>query len=173
MDRVLDPKLIRVTSRTAEKRNAFQVHMGSKVRTRLEIVPTVEDAVSEADVVITAVPTQKPILSNAMLKEGCHLSVVAGDPRTVQLNEDILFERPIVVDHPKQAQASGEFLRYADSAASFNTINLSGRPATIGDAATGRLEAHRGAGCVTYFTGMAIQDLHAAFVALAKAGLGT
>ena len=108
-----------------------------------------------------------------MLRAGAHLSVVAGDPRTVQLEEDILLERPLVVDHPEQARASGDFLRYADRVPMFHTLNLAGRQATIGDAATGRLEDHRGAGCVTYFTGMAIQDLHAAFVAISKAGIGT
>jgi ornithine cyclodeaminase/alanine dehydrogenase-like protein (mu-crystallin family) len=33
---------------------------------------------------------------------------------------------------------------------------------TIGDAALGRLEDRRGTGAMAYFTGMAIQDLHAA-----------
>jgi len=93
VDCVLEPDVIRVTSRSAERRDAFQAHMAPQVRARLETVRTVEDAVSEADVVITAVPTQEPILSNAMLRAGAHLSVVAGDPRTVQLEEDILLEK--------------------------------------------------------------------------------
>jgi ornithine cyclodeaminase/alanine dehydrogenase-like protein (mu-crystallin family) len=171
VDRVLTPDVIRVTSRSAEKRDAFRARVAPRVQARLETVLTVEDAVSEADTVITAVPTPKPILSNAMLKSGAHLSVVAGDPRTVQLEEDILRERPLVVDHPDQARASGDFVRYVDRVSKFRTLNVDGRQATIGDAATGRLESHRGAGCVTYFTGMAIQDLHAAFVVLSKAGL--
>ena len=33
---------------------------------------------------------------------------------------------------------------------------------TIGDAALGRLDALRGKGPIVYFTGMAIQDIHAA-----------
>ena len=40
-----------------------------------------------------------------------------------------------------------------------------GRVQTIGDAALGRLEHLRGEGTVAYFTGMAVQDLHAAATA--------
>jgi alanine dehydrogenase len=169
VDETVGPDLIRVTSRSPEKRTDFVTRLQPLISARLEAVSSVEEAVGDADVVVAAVPTPEPILSNGMLKESAHLSVVAGDPRTVQLAEDILSSRPVVVDHVDQADKSGDFLRYSNR----HRLEYEGRPATIGDAALGTLEEYRGRGCVAYFTGMAIQDLHAAYTCMRKRELGT
>jgi alanine dehydrogenase len=169
IDETVGPDLIRVTSRSPEKRTAFVSRLQPFISARLEAVSSVEEAVGDADVIVTAVPTPNPILSNGMLKESAHLSVVAGDPRTVQLAEDILSSRLVVVDHVDQAEKSGDFLRYTNR----RGLEYEGRPATIGDAALGRLEEYRGRGAVAYFTGMAIQDLHAAYTCMRKRELGT
>jgi ornithine cyclodeaminase/alanine dehydrogenase-like protein (mu-crystallin family) len=90
---------------------------------------------------------------------------MAGDPRTVQLDFDLLRARPVVVDVPRQAAKSGEF-RLARESGRHDEISLvrddEGRVLTIGDAACGRLEGLRGSGGIAYFTGMAAQDLVAA-----------
>jgi alanine dehydrogenase len=173
VDRALTPGTIRVTSRSIEKRESFASRVGPQLDAQLEVIASVENTVAEADVVITAVPTPAPILSNDMLKDDAHLSVVAGDPRTIQLEKNILLERPVVVDDLEQAKASGDFVRYAEFLPDVRLVEFAGRPATIGDAALGRLEDLRGAGCVAYFTGMAIQDLHAGYVAISSQARGT
>lgn len=173
IEHLIAPSEIRVTSRKAENRQAFVDEVGPGVEAEVLAVSSIEEAVGEADVVITAVPTPKPILDASMLKPDAHLSVVAGDPRTVQLDVNILIDRPVVVDEPSQARKSGDFVEYEDQVGGFNLIQYDGREATIGDAALDRLAEHRGTGCVTYFTGMAVQDLHAAYAVLTAAGLGT
>ena len=173
VDRVISPAVVRATSRSAENRHAFRDRAEPVLNAKLETVASIPDTVSEADVVIVAVPTPEPVLANTMLKHDTHVSVLAGDPRTVQLDSDILLGRPVVVDHFAQSLASGDFVRYSDQVSDVQFVELDSRPATVGDAAIGALERHRGVGCVTYFTGMAIQDLHAASVALSKVGLGT
>lgn len=164
IDETMGPDLMRVTSRSPEKRTDFVSRLQPLISARLEAVSSVEEAVGDADVVVTAVPTPEPILSNGMLKESAHLSVVAGDPRTVQLAEDVLTSRPVIVDHVDQAEKSGDFLLYPDR----HQLEYEGRPATIGDAALGKLEDYRGLGSVAYFTGMAIQDLHAAYTCIIR-----
>ena len=143
--------------------------MSPLIAARVEAVSSVEEAVGDADVVVTAVPTPEPVLFDGMLKSEAHLSVVAGDPRTVQLAEDVLVNRPVLIDHAAQAEKSGDFLRYSG----IRMVPFRDRTATIGDAALGRLEHLRGQGCLTYFTGMAIQDLHAAYTFIQKRALGT
>jgi ornithine cyclodeaminase/alanine dehydrogenase-like protein (mu-crystallin family) len=168
VDCALSPQTIRVTSRSSEKREMFAERIGPSLSAGLEMVATVEEVASDADVVIAAVPTPAPILTNDMLKENAHLSVVAGDPRTVQLDKDILLNRTVVVDHFDQARASGDFLLYSEIIQKMQFAEVEGEPATIGDAALGRLEALRASGCLTYFTGMAIQDLHAGYTAVSR-----
>ena len=46
-----------------------------------------------------------------------------------------------------------------------------GNVLTIGDAAVGRMKGRRGKGVVAYFTGMALQDLHAGVTVLRRLGL--
>ena len=168
VDSVLAPGTIRVTSRSCEKREQFAEQVRTSVGAELDMVGTVEEAVSEADVVIVAVPTPEPILSNRMLRADAHLSVVAGDPRTVQLEKDILIKRTVVVDHLGQAMASGDFARYNAFIPKVSFAEIEGKTATIGDAALGRLEMLKASGCVAYFTGMAIQDLHAGYTAFRR-----
>ena len=172
-DAALDLEEVVVTSRTESGRERFLESVTPLVRTPLTAVNSVEAAVTDVEVVVTTVPTPDPILFESMLDPGTHLSVIAGDPRTVQLDRSILVSRPIVVDDHSQAMASGDFIRYADHVNEVGFPTLDGAVATIGDAANGRLDAYRGKGCVAYFTGMAIQDLHAAFMAAEAAGLGT
>ena len=169
-DQVLKPASITVTSRKEENRDSF-VDRHSNLRARLAAVGTISEAVEGADVVVATVPTPEPILSNAMLRPEAHLSVVGGDPRTSQLHLDVLVERTVVVDHPDQAMRSGDFIRYANQLPGVRFADVDGRQGTIGDAALGRVGSLERGGFVTYFTGMAVQDLHAAYTVLVKLGI--
>jgi ornithine cyclodeaminase/alanine dehydrogenase-like protein (mu-crystallin family) len=172
-DHLLRPKLIKITSRKAESRSSFVSENGHWLNAELVAVEGIAETVSDADVVITTVPTPEPILGLGMLRPDAHLSVVGGDPRTVQLDLDLLTDRQVIVDHPEQARQSGDFLRYADRLADIRFASFEGREAHIGDAALGRLSGDDGVGHVTYFTGMGIQDLHAAYTAYIKLNPGT
>lgn len=169
-DHLLQPARLRVTSRKASSRRSFLDKVGPLVNTVVEAADDVEHAVRDADVVVTCVPTPEPVIESDWLRPDAHLSVVGGDPRTVQLTRDILRTRPIVVDHYDQALRSGDFVRYADAVSDFSFMDRDGEPANIGDAALGRLESARGSGVVAYFTGMAVQDLHATYVAITRLG---
>lgn len=165
VDRLFDLKEIRATSRRAGARRAFAEEIGPRLRSPLRMADSIPACAADADIVLAAVPTATPILKSDDLRPDAHLSTMGGDPRTVQLDFGLLRSRPVVVDHPGQAAQSGEF-RAAREAGRYDEIQFArdaqGQPLTVGDAANGRLERLRGKGAIAYFTGLAVQDLHAA-----------
>ncbi len=171
LDEAVRPDEICVTSRKPENRAAFERDVGPRVRAALRMCDSVERCVAGAEVVLTAVPTVRPILRQQDLEARTLVCVIAGDPRTNQLEMDLMCSRPVVVDHVGQAERSGDFVAAA-SADRLADIRLvkgqGGRVMTIGDAALGRLADLKGAGAICYFTGMAIQDIHAAATVLER-----
>ncbi len=160
-DAALGPREIRATSRSAANVEAFAAYVQPKVNARIRSTNAIGDCLEGADAVLTAVPTPRPILGRRDVGDTMHLSVIAGDPRTAQLNPGLLNSREVVADHPEQVLKSGDFLLAGLGGDRFAT-DREGRVLTIGDAALGRLEDRRGRGAIAYFTGMAIQDLMAA-----------
>ena len=160
-DAALAPREIRATSRRPANVEAFAAYVQPKVNARIRGVNAIGDCLDGADAVLTAVPTPRPILGRPDVDDAVHLSVIAGDPRTAQLDPGLLSSREVVADHPEQVLKSGDFLLAGLGGERFATDG-EGRVLTIGDAALGRLEDRRGRGAIAYFTGMAIQDLMAA-----------
>ncbi|MDE2998963.1 MAG: NAD(P)-binding domain-containing protein [Gemmatimonadota bacterium] len=160
-DAALVPREIRATSRSAANVAAFAAHVQPRVNARVRSMNAIGDCLAGADAVLTAVPTPRPILGRRDVGDAVHLSVIAGDPRTAQLDPGLLSGREVVADHPEQVLKSGDFL-LAGLGGERLVRGGEGRVLTIGDAALGRLEDRRGQGAIAYFTGMAIQDLMAA-----------
>ncbi len=160
-DAALAPREIRATSRSPANVEAFAGYVQPKVNARIRSTNAIDDCLEGVDAVLTAVPTPRPILGRRDVADEAHLSVIAGDPRTAQLEAGLLRSREVVADHPDQVLKSGDFL-LAGLGEDRLAANCEGRVLTIGDAALGRLEDRRGRGAIAYFTGMAIQDLMAA-----------
>ncbi len=160
-DAALGPREIRATSRSAANVEAFAAFVQPRVNARIRSANAIGDCLDGADAVMTAVPTPRPILGPRDVGDAVHLSVIAGDPRTAQLDPGLLSSREVVADHPEQVLKSGDFL-LAGLGGDRLAADGEGRVLNIGDAALGRLEDRRGQGAIAYFTGMAIQDLMAA-----------
>lgn len=160
-DAALGPREIRATSRNPANIEAFVASLQPGVNATVRAANGISDCLSGADAVLTAVPTPRPILGLRDVADAVHLSVIAGDPRTAQLDDGLLRSREVVADHPEQVLKSGDFLLAGLDGDRF-AADGAGRAHTIGDAALGRLEDRRGRGAIAYFTGMAIQDLMAA-----------
>jgi ornithine cyclodeaminase/alanine dehydrogenase-like protein (mu-crystallin family) len=171
-DEALRPQEIRCTSRKEENRTQFKNFLVDRIEARIEVADTIASCLKGADAVFTSVPTPRPILNEQDLPEGVHLTVIAGDPRTSQLFPELIQSREVVVDHIEQSKKSGDFLAVVKAGKRVRMAKDSkGNVLTIGDAATGRLEERRGKGLVAYFTGMALQDLHAGVTILRRLGL--
>ncbi len=171
-DTALQPQEIRLTSRSAENRAKFKEFLDGQVAAKISNTDSVVSCLEGTDAVFATVPTPRPILGENELPAGVHLSVIAGDPRTSQLQPEVIQRREVVVDHVDQSRRSGDFLAVADDGKRVRMAKDSeGNVLTIGDAAVGRMKGRRGKGVVAYFTGMALQDLHAGVTVLRRLGL--
>ena len=167
IDIALGPKLMRVTSRTPEKRAAYAAAVAPAIQCDLDVVEDIETCIDGADAIFTCVPTPEPILRDAA--DHVHISVLGGDGRTTQLQPGLLKRRIVVADHAEQVLLSGEFLALRDLDETPRWAkNSAGQISTIGHAALGQLEHLRGQGSIAYFSGLAIQDIHAAATAWRK-----
>ena len=161
-DALFDLDNMRCTSRQAENRARFAAEVGPELEVSLQMVESIEDCVEGVEVVLTAVPTPEPILTEALLDSVNYVAVIAGDGRTRQVASEVLEGRSVVVDVLEQAQKSGE-MRFADATGRLAQIRLArgedGEVLTMGDAACGRLGD---TASVVYLTGMGALDLCAA-----------
>ncbi len=161
------PETIRVTSRTAKRREVFVADMQAEIQCNLCVADGIASCLSGADAIFASVPTPLPIVRD--LDEGVHVSVMGGDARTTQLEPTLLRERFVVPDHCEQVLNSGEFIALAQMGGAPRWVKgQNGRIHTVGDAALGCTERLRGKGVIVYFSGMAIQDVHAAATVWAK-----
>lgn len=167
VDVALGPKLMRATSRTPEKRAEFATAVAPDIRCDLEMVEGIETCIEGADAIFTCVPTPEPILND--VADRVHISAIGGDRRTTQLQPELLTRRFVIPDHAEQVRSSGEFLALRDRDETPRWAkNSAGQILTIGHAALGQLEYLRGQGSIAYFSGLAIQDVHAAATAWKK-----
>lgn len=167
IDVVHKPEVIRVTSRTAERREAFVADMEAEIQCDLCAVDDIASCLSGADAVFASVPTPVPIVRD--LDANVHISVMGGDARTTQLEPKLLRRRFVLPDHREQVLNSGEFIALEQMGETPQWVKgPNERIHTVGDAALGCIEKLRGKGVIVYFSGMAIQDVHAAATAWQK-----
>lgn len=157
-DAALAPRLIRATSRTAARREAFATAC-AELTTTVELMATIDAALAGADALIVAVPSPVPILTLERLAGLRAVVAVEGDPRAVLVDRAVLDSRPVLADDWAQAARSGSFAGGLPVA----------RP-TLAELAAGRLEFLRDAGAVVVQTGLAGLDLTAGWAVWRQAG---
>ena len=121
---------------------------------------------SHADVTITVTPSRKPILKSDWIRPGTHLACMGADTKGKQEVETNLTARAALFgDEPSQAITIGE-CQHAYNAGRINTEDI----VTLGRVLSGDHPGRAGAEAITLFdgTGVALQDLAAAQVALRK-----
>jgi alanine dehydrogenase len=127
------------------------------------IVPSAGDeAVRRADIVLTVTPSTTPIVRDAWVRDGTHISAMGADWRGKQELETAILRRSLfVTDNRTQCLEIGE-ANVPHSAGQFET---NGIHAEIGEILTGTKGGRRDATQVTVFdsSGIAVQDLAAAY----------
>lgn len=138
------------------------------------------NAVSQADIVITATPGRKPLFSADGIRPGTHINAVGADTRGKrELPEGLLQRAHIWADDLTQARSIGELQWSADACACELGALLADRSGTCTPAASpGTPGASRKADDITIFdmTGLALQDLTVARMLMQRAlttGTGT
>jgi thiomorpholine-carboxylate dehydrogenase len=138
---------IRVWSRTQSRAERFAEKFDAKA------MPA-EDAVSDADVVVTATNSKTPILKGPWLKPGCHVTAVgACRPDWRELDNDAMANVVFVDSREAAMKESGDVI-------------LSGATiyAELGEALTGKVPSRANETTIFKSLGMAVEDIAAALL---------
>jgi ornithine cyclodeaminase len=138
-------------------------------RCHITRAPTAEAAVRGADIVITATSSRTPLLRDAWIEPGMHITAVGSDQADKQELEAAIVARAdrLVADSRAQCLRIGE-IHHAVSA---GLIGADGIDAELGEVVAGLVPGRRTADEITLadLTGVGVQDVAAAGVVLARA----
>jgi ornithine cyclodeaminase/alanine dehydrogenase-like protein (mu-crystallin family) len=104
---------VRVWSRSEERRRALAAEFGSPV----EPAGSAEEAVRDAEIVVTATNAREPVLESAWIKPGTHVNAIGSNQaKRRELPEDVVRRAALVVtDSVEQARMeSGDLLMALD-----------------------------------------------------------
>jgi thiomorpholine-carboxylate dehydrogenase len=144
---------IRVWSRSAENAHRFAEEIGARVT-------NAEEAVADADVVLTLTSSAHPILSGKWLKEGamvCAIGAVTPDRR--ELDDDAMRGSIIVESREAALKESGDIVQ--------SHVSIS---AEIGELLNGEILDKRSTPVVFKSVGIAVEDIATAKLVYAKLG---
>jgi ornithine cyclodeaminase/alanine dehydrogenase-like protein (mu-crystallin family) len=166
---VRSPALVQVWGRSLERVDSYVRRVVEDHDLNMEIAPSLEAAIRQADLVITATSSQSPLIQADWLKPGVHLTAVGSDSPVKQELEPAVFQRAdvIIVDQLEQCAAMGE-LHHALAAGVITPAQVQGEMGAlmIGQI-PGRTHPHQ----ITLadLTGLDVQDAAVATLALEKA----
>lgn len=154
-------KVFNINKVNSEK---YVVEMSERLGIDVQAVDTAQIAVSNVDIVVTAVPSKKPMIMDEWIEDGMHINAFGADgPGKQELDPNIMKRaKKIVVDSLKQCRVIGE----TQHALAQGLIQESDIHAEIGEILLGKKVGRETEEEVTLFdsTGLAVQDIAAANV---------
>jgi ornithine cyclodeaminase len=172
---VLPLERVRIYSRRPEPAAELAATTAERFAWDVSAAASVEDALREADVVVTTTTAREPIVELAWLAPGTHVNAVGSSiPTTRELDGATMAAARIVVDARESAlNESGDVLLAMREGALAEDVAL----AELGEVLIGTAQGRRSPGELTVFVslGLAVEDLAAAELALRVAeqrGLG-
>jgi ornithine cyclodeaminase/alanine dehydrogenase-like protein (mu-crystallin family) len=161
---------VRIFSPTAEHARSLAEEGGA------DAVTSAEDAVRDADVVVTATSSAEPVLERAWLKPGAHVNAIGGrPPMMLELDTATISDSAFFVDRRESAESeAGDYIAAVEAAA----IDANHIRAELGEVLIGARPGRTGPNELTVFRslGLAIEDLAAADHVVRRAraeGVGT
>jgi ornithine cyclodeaminase len=142
----------------------------------VETAESAEEAVREADVVVTATNATEPVLERSWLKEGAHLNAVGGrPPQMTELDPETVAAAVLYVDRRESAENEAGDYRRALEEGAIGTDHIRGE---IGEVLIGTKPGREDDSQLTMFRslGLAVEDLAAAEYVVRRAreeGAGT
>ncbi len=141
----------------------YAEEMSKRLNVEVQAMESVENAVSDVDVVVTAVPSKKAMVMDEWIKNGMHINAFGADgPGKQELDPKIMKRAKIVVDSLKQCRVIGEI----QHALKQGLIQETDVHAEIGEILLGKKVGRETEEEITLFdsTGLAVQDIAAANV---------
>jgi ornithine cyclodeaminase/alanine dehydrogenase-like protein (mu-crystallin family) len=161
---------VRIFSRTLEHAQALAAQVGA------EAVDTAEEAVRDADVVVTATSSAEPVLAREWLKPGAHVNAIGGrPPQMTELDTATIADSAFYVDRRESAEAEAGDYRAAVESGAIGPDHIR---AELGELVIGVKPGRSSEEEITVFRslGLAVEDLAAAEYVLRRAretGAGT
>lgn len=165
--RIRPIETVLVVASPSPRRDAFVEQVRAQgLETR---AASAEDAVRQADIVVTATPSREPLFQADWVRDGTHIVSMGSDaPGKQELPIELFSRASLFCDLPSQSVKIGDFQHVRDE------INAGMLAVTaIGDVIEGRAPARRSDQQITVFdsSGISLQDLYMAD-ALIKARSG-
>jgi ornithine cyclodeaminase/alanine dehydrogenase-like protein (mu-crystallin family) len=161
---------VRIFSRTLEHAQALAAQVGA------EAVDTAEEAVRDADVVVTATSSAEPVLAREWLKPGAHVNAIGGrPPQMTELDTATIADSAFYVDRRESAEAEAGDYRAAVESGAIGPDHIR---AELGELVIGVKPGRSSEEEITVFRslGLAVEDLAAAEYVVRRAratGVGT
>jgi ornithine cyclodeaminase len=134
----------------------------------IEAAASVEDALRDADVVVTCTSSRDPVISRAMLRKGMHINVVGGSqPPAHELEPAALADVVLFTDRRQSLEGEAHEWRTAVAEGIIKPDHLRGE---LGQLLNGSVTGRRTADEITVFRslGLAVEDVAAAQHVLGK-----
>lgn len=160
---------VRVVARRQDRAEQFAVEMKSEVQCRIEAFDTVEAAVRDADIIVTATTSREPVLKREWIAGGAHINAIGTfSPKARELDTATMVSSSLFVDRRESAfNEAGDYLIAAgEGAIGPDTIR-----AELGEVLIGKHPGRQSADEITVFKslGLAMEDLAAAEYCYRKA----
>jgi ornithine cyclodeaminase len=161
---------VRIYGRTAEHARALADEAGAQA------VGSAEEAVRDADVVVTATSSAEPVLAREWLKPGAHVNAIGGrPPQMTELDSATIADSAFFVDRRESAEAEAGDYRAAVASGAIGSDHIR---AELGEVLIGAKAGRSHEDEITVFRslGLAVEDLAAAEYVVRRAretGAGT
>ncbi len=175
---VRDIREIRAFDVVPEARKAYASSMSKVTDVPIKLAESVEEAVKDADIIVTCTPSKSPVLRGEMVKEGTHVSAIGTDTKDKrELDTSVLIKAAgqgkIVVDSINQALIVGDFANPVQEGA-FKKEDIY---AELGEIVTGKKKGRTTDSEITLFkaTGLAMEDIvtaHKVYELAKRKGVG-
>lgn len=163
MLRVRPVKRVRLWTRNAEHARAFAEREGQRHNITIEVMPSVETAVTGADLICTVTAAPEPILKGDWLAPGTHINAVGSSvPFTRELDTAAVVKSRMFVDRRESTiNEAGDFL-FPKKEGAITDDHIQGE---LGEMLLGKIQGRQSDDEITLFKslGLAIEDLAAAY----------
>ena len=160
---------VRVWDRNPEHARGFSERESKKHATRIEPMPTAQEAVENADIICTTTSAREPVLNGDWIMPGAHINAVgACFPDARELDTKAVVRSRLFVDRRESAlNEAGDFLIPRKEGA-IGDDHIQGE---LGEVLLGKVSGRRSPEEITLFKslGIAVEDLAAAHLLWTKA----
>lgn len=150
---------VRTFGRDPERRQSFAREMSAKLGVPVEAAASAEEAVNDADIVITSTTASKPVVEGRWLRAGMHINAIGANfPEKAELDADAVNRADVIcADSREQSKLeAGDLIQaFEGDYSRWNDVK------ELSDLVAGRVEGRTSPGQITLFksNGIAIEDI--------------